>query len=383
MLAFQSNVFAEEFFGSPPKNEVTVADFDRETFQIFLDCLIGLKPYTVIDSLLIFPIAHKFQVLESLKKCTEVLKPRELNDNVLLTLNLALFYECHELIDNIINFYQKNVSIAKLLEDENFNKLLEPAAMVKLTENVQMDSYLWKAVYEWGENYLIKCNKGTNVKRFFEENKICEKFCLSDFESAQSIFEFHESVTKKKFVSRNELLRYFKDCLVKDENELPKKSEWVFVKKGDTIEEKIIFKNPLSFAYSATTPSGLMLEIWRNDILSYDYPKYSNENDNKIVSYNFTYKYKDCQADSARYSKDPDQSQDYQSEENIISDKSKKITCSIEIRRPSYLLEISSIGCTYKFFSDCRILKTSPNKSLNVCDDKILYFTHNVICKKK
>lgn len=229
MLSFYSNFFVKFFFGSSPKNDVYVDDFDRETFQTFLDCLLGVKPYSVIDALLIYPIAHKFQVEKCLKKCVNVLKPTEMNDNVLLTLNLALFYECNVLVDDVINFLKNEVNITQLLEDNNFNQLLEPASMLKLIEHVKTDSYLWKAVYEWGENYLTKHGKTVSVAKFFDDVKILKKFGLTDFESIESIFDFHESVTKGNFLSPKKLLIQLKKKLVENNEKFPKTREFIFM----------------------------------------------------------------------------------------------------------------------------------------------------------
>lgn len=381
MLAFQSDIFVEIFFGSPPVNDVNIDDFDCETFQTFLECLVGLKPYTVIDSLLIFPIAHKYQVEKCLKKCVEVLKPTEMNDNVLLTLNLALFYECNELVENVLHFLEKEVNIYKLLEDENFNELLEPAAMLELIQNVEMDSYVWEKVYGWGEKYLKKHNKDDNVRKFFDENKILDTFSLYNFESVQSIINFYKCVTKKNFLNLEEVLTR----LVENEERLSEKSKWVFVKKGDVIEETITFDHPRSFAHfykAYDLGKDINLNIWRNVVICYTPPEFnSNKTNVKTISCSIKYNYKSCQPNSTDYTKDPYESKSYEFDEGELTRDFYYHIGSIPISRPPCLIEISSVNITYKFFCDCRILKKSLHE--RVCDDKNnLYFTEDVTIGK-
>lgn len=145
----------------------------------------------------------------------------------------------------------------------------------------------------------------------------------------------------------------------------------------------ITFKHPFNFAHAAAY-WGLTIEIWRNDVLCYGHPKYDDKTDCTTVNFNVKYKYKDCSPCSSDYNSISSDSRWHDSFEKAISMKSKKLVTSININRPSYNLEISSIECKYEFLFDCRILKTSINEKVCVVDgDKNLYFTHNIICKKK
>lgn len=379
MLAFYSNYFDEIFFGSQPKNDVNVEDFDCETFQTFLDCLIGLKPYTVIDALLIYPVAHKYHISECLTKCVDVLKPTVLNENVMLAFNLAMFYECDELIDSVVNFLKNDFSIIQLLENEDFNQLLTPLAMSKLIDSVAMDSYLWKKVFKWGETYLNKHGKDMGVRRLFEENKILEKFSLLDFESGQSIFDFHNSVTKKKFLDPEEILVFFGNNTLKERGKLPENSEWFLIKEGDEIEETITFIQPLSFGYYDSPEKGFDLEIWRNDIIIYVLPKCASNVKGKTLQCLVKYEYKDRPPREIGFRNPLDLSNLYEGVEKDVDDRSKNQACSIHINEPENILIIRSIICTYKFFCDCRVLKTTMNPNLGATDSKNLYFTKNIV----
>ena len=73
ILAFHSQFFNDIFFCQSAESEFKVEGFDSETFKTFLDCLFGLKDYSVLDSLLIYPIAQQYQVKESLEKCVSIL----------------------------------------------------------------------------------------------------------------------------------------------------------------------------------------------------------------------------------------------------------------------------------------------------------------------
>lgn len=379
VLALQSNVFTKLFFASPQENntDFDVDDFDSETFQTFLDCLIGLKPYSDIDSLLIYPIAHKFQVEKCLKKCVQVLKPTEMNDIVLLTFNLALFYECNELVKNIIDFLKDEVNVNKVLEDENLNQLLEPAAILKLMQNVVMDSYLWTKIYEWGENYLRKHGKDISVRRFFDENKILARFSLSHFESAQSILDFHKIVTKNNFLSSDEILIYLEKNLMKPEGKLKKNSTWMFVKKGEIIEEIITFKRPFSFAKQEHCIIFTKLKFLRNDILCYADRKTSNDYNFKTVRYELKFRFRDRHPDSENYTDDFDEKNYGTWEEKVLYNGESEYI-KVHVDEPKHILQIKSIVCTYTFLCDCRILKAPLNEKLCVTDNNNLYFTNYI-----
>lgn len=69
------------------------------------------------------------------------------------------------------------------------------------------------------------------------------------------------------------------------------------------------------------------------------------------------YKYKDRRPDLPEYADDPDESAEYERVEVYMNNKNKKMICALDVVKPSNILEISSIKCTYDFFYNCRILK--------------------------
>lgn len=214
-------------------NEILIKDFDSETFKLFLDCLMGFKNYSIADALIVLPVACKYAVEKSIAKCVEVLTPNELNENVILALNLALYYNCGDLSKMIIDdFLVKKYLIQRVFNEEKFSFLLEPESVSALLSKVEMDSYMIELVIKWGKNYLKEKNKVSNLKDLFKTYNILYYIKLEHFETIDCIFKFHKSNLEFNLFSTDEILSLIEMKLV------ALKSEWVNIKKGETLIEK-------------------------------------------------------------------------------------------------------------------------------------------------
>lgn len=356
------------FFGESPQHEYHITDFDATTFKLFLDCLMGFKPYTNLDSLLIFPIAHKFGTEESLKKCAEVLSPKVMNRNVCHTLNLALCYENQNLVENIINFIKENFNIVALLESEEYCPVLEPVAVAKLLDYVEMDFYLVKVIIKWGENYLRKSNRSVNIGTFLREHRIFIKMSAISFESEKSILDFCEFNETNNFFTSEQMLSILKSHISNnDTRKFPSDSSWVTIKKGDVLKEN--FAKPLYFI-DIGNGRPLNIQIWRNEVVFMDT---ITESENPVAcQINFSY-FSSRKGNPLTSHK----SCNYSFDESNIIKKGKKSIYEIKLPLSLAFFCLNAFEVTYTFNINCRILKTSLDTGV-LEESKSLYHTYDI-----
>lgn len=262
ILSTKSQYFRQLFSNSTHDEPICIQDYDMATYKLFLDCLLKFQEMSTIDALLIFPIAWKYDTENLIKKCINLLKPTELNDNTCITLNIASFCECQELMDVIINFLKNKNLIHKLLDNEDFCYLLDPEALLILLNHVRFDSFtLWR-IFSWGQNYIKAKNKSIDLKTFFKENKINKKLNFGCFETTGSFFDFNKSEFGKNYFTGDDFRDYMEWPGLK-----VGKSEWFSLKAGDMFTEKFIVRK-VTFLQNFE----VMLCIYRSPIVLYCNP---------------------------------------------------------------------------------------------------------------
>lgn len=369
------------------KSDVFIDDFDSETFKKFLDCLFEFKPYTVKDALEIFPVAYEFNVQKSIQLCEEALNPSSMDENVCLTLNLALYYECDDLTQNVINFLKNNYGIMNVIEDERYCLLLEPLSMATLIEHIEIDSCILKKLYEWGIKYLKMQRKRLDVSSFFEKYNLLKNISLNVFESAHSIYEFNECVAMKNFFTSDEILAYLKSNICEGQNKIPSKSEWVQVEKHFAVKEHINFAKPLLISSSEGLDNNThYLKIGTNKIVYFISPHL----DRLYNALGLTWaELVTCKVNVSwgnnNYKIYHRRPHPYLTEEQLVSrnqltsfnvvHKNKKFVYSVKLPVKPYYSELVSVDITYTFSFKCRILKTSLDVMPYAVDDGNLYFT--------
>lgn len=263
-LASQRSILHQLVISSTPENIVDIQDCDLNTFRLFLDCLMGFQECTVIDALMIFPIAWKYEAETLIEKCIEILKPTDLNENVCLTLNLALFCQCRKLTDILLKFLVKNQDfLNKFLDQEPCRLLLEPESVKELLNiiyKVEMDSCVVINVFKWADSYLKKKgNRTMDLKSFFKKHGIIDFLELKWFETSGAISDFNNSELGKGFFSPEECWNHFESSSFKIG-----KSAWFEIKAGDTLTEKFLIKD-LSFFQNSVT----QVTIFSNNRINY------------------------------------------------------------------------------------------------------------------
>lgn len=355
-MGCNSSFFYELFFGENPKNEFHDTDFDSTSFRLFLDCLMGFKPYTDLDSLLIFPIAHKYKTEESLKRCIQALKPKVMNETVCHTLNLALYYNCQELVDAVICFLNEKFDIFSLLENEELYSVLEPITLAKLIENIKLNSSLVISIFKWAGKYIKNKKKSASVVSFLKEHNIFEKGQKVNFESFEAIFDFLETEEIKDLFAVRKFYSLIKNKIaIDDPRRFPDSSKWVTVKKGEQLIEHFKFKDYVrSYLFN---DAEVTLQVWRNEMI------FMGKDDASYVS---------CKMYTLNNSFPLWMVRTFP----ICYEKDGKYIYVIKIPTPCIPEKI-----LYTFNVDCRILKTSFDRNL-LSEDKTdqYYFTY---CIKK
>lgn len=365
MLSFHSPVFFNMFFCSSPRTVIVIDDFDSKTFKIFLDCLLGLEDYSTTNAVLIYPIAHKFKVDNSLKNCLEKLKwgcySSKIDENTSCILNLAISYNCKDLTDTFTRAALKDDwYIMNLLENERSYFLLEPESMLMVVKKINvMNSFFVEKIFKWGENYLMKRNKSLDsIRSFFSEHRILPYIIVNAFESVESIFQFHNKISKGKLFRSEEILHYLENVVLRS-SKLPKKSLWVIKKKGEILTEKI----NLQLLTNSETSAGAekRLKFGTNDIIGcnlFDIHKNGLAN----CEYYCLFKMGACKNEFRS-----------KGSQFIIQNRSQKGAALVAIKDSQVI--ITSLEVKYTFNVDCRILKTSLENIRGVVDDSKLYFT--------
>lgn len=371
LLASHSAVFDEVFFGEMQRDQCYVTDFDSTTFKLFLDCLMGFEPYTVLDSLLIFPIAYKYQTEECMKKCIEILTPKDMNQTVCHALNMALFYECEELIDNIITFLKGKCNIVALLEKEEYHSVLEPITVAKLLEIKGIDFYLMKIIYKWAGDYLKKSNKLVNIGWFLNENKILDKMFEITFESVKSILDFCEfNDTTNIFTSKQISSILKRNISIDCPRKFPNESSWVLVKKEDKLTENFSFVKPICFC-DIREDVPLNIQISRNEIIPMETVIGSGNPISCMISISYCYS---IGVNGCLYT---NQNINFSFDESSTFKKGKKSVYEIKLPLNLSFFCLNTLEVTYTFNVDCKILKTSLDPSI-VDENKCLCHTYDI-----
>lgn len=396
-LAEKSEVFFKILIEYSSNDSISFSDYDLETFKLFLDCLFGFKEYTTEIALVIFPIAHKYQVSEGLEKCIEKLTPVELNENLCITLNLSLFYDCDILANRIVSFLtdddeddedeveeegdvdddsdndennggeddsvdgEDKCKIDEILYNEKYLNLLEPMAILKLLDVVKVNENVINVLCNWGENYLKKNNISKDLKSFFFENKILDRITLEQFSTMESIFVFHKTPRTKAFFSHKKILDFMRKEFLPDLD-----GEWVEVKKEDTLTETFVFDPPIPMVRDFIHH----LDVCRNEIIV---EKSNSSKDNEVAYYmEINHKMSDQKCETLKYDDEMDDRFDCFDEHLLEEPKAKKY-CRIPIdpykNFSSDKFGITEVKIMYTFSIDCRILKTPSNDLISKTPD--------------
>ena len=363
MLAERSPVFHKLFMDSLEDRTIEIKDYDFATFKLFIDCVMDFQECSVIDALLLFPIARKYETKSFIKKCLDILTPKELNENVCLSLNLALCCECEELQENIVSFLANEYLIYRIFHEENFYSILEPESVCELLKHVDMDSYILQTVFEWGSDYLKKRNKSMDLKTFFIQNGIINFLKIYAFETTQALFDFNKSELGNHFYSILDVERYFE--YFGKYTDL-RKCSWINVKGGDTITEKFFVQN-----FALLSGYTIFVQTFRNPIVFYEYSKTS-----KMIQNEFDIKILDeegCQIKAYK-------AKTYEAIEQVFT-KSTRFSALISWTTDNTRNCMSKLEFEVKrtFHHDCRILKRSP-KNFDAIDPnpENLYVTNLV-----
>lgn len=357
-LAAKSTAFNQLFKNSPSKRDIDIQDYDFSTFKLFLDCLMEFQECTAIDALLIFPIAWKYEIKRLIKKCVDVLKPVDLDENFCLALNMALVCQCSELIDILLGFLEKRNYFYRLLDEEKYCLLLEPESLKKLMSNVVVDSCILGNVFKWAHNYMKKNQKNfADVKTFFEAHDIAKYVKLYYFESIDSVLKFTYSDFGKSFFTPEQYWAY--EVAIGFGKG---KSAWFKIKAGEKIVEQLTIKN-----VALMTNFKTLIRIVRNKIVTYDY--FDNENV-KVINVDISFDLNDAENKVTR-------TKWWETPKNI---KKQGIYFSPEISRSSTntICNVNmKVIVTFNF--DMRILKSSPkNYTPTETNDEDLYYFKEV-----
>lgn len=380
-LATKSEAFIKLFCESDSENVCNVQDYDLTTFKLFLDCLMGFQKCSVLDALLVFPLALKYETEEFMNECIDTLKPTTLNENLCVTLNMGVICNCWKLLYNLGYFLCAYAFIDAIFEEEKYYSLLEPESVKMLLIlkcqqfKQRLDSYMLKNVSNWVKRYAKKLKKEVQVKSFCEILKSFKSEMTHSFESTQALIDFNDSWLGELF-SGQEYWDY-----VKTHTLLPRKSEWIRLRKGGTINESFNIYD-VTFVQGHTT-----IHIARNDFVimnkptngvpqvngaqNNDYNDLSRWHTQKILTIhlNILFKY------SAKVFHDVTWSETANS---MVFHTSKKFY-NIRIKNRKTETCHLIVNISYAVHHDCRVLLTSCGSRLRPIDDiacEKLYFTH-------
>lgn len=336
---------------------IDIPDYDKATFQLFLDCFMGFRKCNFQDALKIFPIAIKWQAKKLIEECIGVLTPTVLNKDVPVTMNLAISTLYRPLMVSVLNFLCQKRLYNKFMNSEELFLALEPKPMALMLTRIKIDSVIVKTIFEWGEEYLKRQNAEINLKSFFAEHKIDRHFFALSFESAKCYYEFIESDIGKKFP----FIEFFGKKPIKFH---AWESEWVEIKSGEIFIEELVLFNLAHFNDHTTK-----LVVLTNHMVFYDFPE-SDDEDMVTCKYSFY----------------------FENAENVQNFEKRKVSHLVSILKhfgpkPGILMislkkNIAShlhMKIEYNVKYDCRILKTSAT---NFKPDKDfegkLFFTESV-----
>jgi len=354
----ESSVLYQLFIGDL-RDEVTyIIDIDCDTFKLFVDCLVGLAPYTEENAMEIFPVAWKYQVDECLENIMKTLTPTEMNTNICYILNMTVFYQCDKLWTVIFDFLFPRLGYRVLFEKEEYSFLLTLESYKSLLQFITdgedfgepMDSYVLYSVLKWADNY-IKTNYSDDhqisIRQFLEENRLDYYMKNHVFETTDSVIRFCKSPLGKDYFTNEEIIDIFSNKDLKSRS-----SQWIFVNQGETITEKFLVVFPFLCLHETE------VRIDRNEVVFYD----RREEDDEImlictVDINDGYK-----VEEFNFSDDPC----YDPIVVNISDHCKG--CHV-----THVKWIVSVKWTFNYH--CRILKMGHKRRRSVLEKVPLYFT--------
>lgn len=351
-LFTKSNVLRQLFFGELSKVITEITDLSFEKFKLFLDCLIGITPYTEENSLEIFPVAWKYQVDESLDKIYKCLTPTRMNARICHTLNLAQLYQCKKLSDTILwDFLWMSKRYHILLEKEEYLFLLSVDSLKFLLHMMEdkldesLDSYSVNFMIKWTENYVQ--HEQADILTFLKKSDLYDYIFKCKFESAGSVTRFFESQFGQDYFSGRDIANLLRKNLL-----LPRDSQWILKQPGESITETFIIHVPFYTGYVSR------VNIKNGRIIFYDEPEeqdldqtrcqikmfFRNENGILLREFNKGYRF------SPKY--------DFMIRLKMNETMAKIMECTIE----------------WVFRFHCRILKVSHSKQL---ENEVLplYFT--------
>lgn len=341
LLSIESSIFEQLFSAS--EDLVSIDDFDLSTFKLFLDCLLGFQDFSVEDALLIFPIAWKYETQELIDKCLEILKPTVLNENVCLSLNIALFYKCDKLFHLVLKFLYERELIFKLLDEQLYCEYLEPESMLEILKLVELDSYMLINVINWGKHYLKKRKKLLTLKEFFTQEKIIDFVNFSCFETAASFLDFSKTKIGKEFFTDTDFRMYVEEYGYDD-----RKIKWVKVKAGEILTEKFIIK---SFGLSKKYVT--KLKFHRNKLVFFDVVDLK---DNVLASYEIVGKLLECHQEGDNVA--------FRRRFSFMSN--RKLCCCFKSFQTLDIVSDVEVEVKINFNYDCRICLSTPKNVLPV-----------------
>lgn len=169
-------------------------------------------------------------------------------DHLNMVFNLANFYQCKKLADEIKRFLYKKQRFRVLLEKEEYSFLLTLESfkvvldLVEESNGESMDSYLLDCLFKWAENY-IKTNypdEPITIKEFIQETGLDRYISENVFETSESVARFCESRLGRDYFSAVEVTNFFRNKHLKHRN-----SRWFIINKGETFREHFQVLIPL------------------------------------------------------------------------------------------------------------------------------------------
>lgn len=328
---------------------IDIPEYDKEDFELFLDCLMGFKKCDFNDALKILPIAMKYETKKLIDKCSAVLTPTPTLLDKKITLALNLVASDKTLVAPILKFLKENRLLYKFMEDEEYFLSLEPEAMYAVLDEMPVDSVILKNVFKWGEAYLKKRNEKIDLKSFFAKHNIDDCLDLSCFESAKCYFDFNKSDIGKNFFTFIDEYDYVK--FVKYD---PRRSEWVKIKAGETLTEELTVLNVAHLSDHTTK-----IVILENKIIFYDFPE---DETSIMVTYDYSYYFENFEGGEVLKYNGVCQKFDFINESSPLNGSPTILKINFKKNVVSSLI----IKIEYNFKYDCRILKTSPKYFDNV-----------------
>lgn len=328
-----------------PEIRVVSLDEDSDSFKLFLDCLMGFENCTRRNVYAILPIALKYEVMELVEKWIDMLKPEDFNEEVCLTLNLAIKYNCQGLLMELFEFLTEDGRINRIFDEAKYYHLLEPYSICKILDYVKVDSFVLETVFKWAEYYLRKNGKPVDFKNLFEECNIIDKIDLKCFETTSAIFNFNDSELARRYFTAEEILTYIRKNGL---NEC--KSEWVRVEAGVEIEENFKITNLVKLEGYKT-----LLVVYRNPVVFYNIPDKKS-----MMSWNIL-----CTLNSGNVILGEDQLDFNIPDDNFVA----------VIRITDDNAKFLDIKIKWKFNYDCRILRISP---IFITDKENVFYTKNI-----